>query len=117
MESVADEDVVALVMLQLEQLGRLNEETSHLAGDRLIQAAARAAERGAARVAGSAFRISGRRLAVVVCCAPERVRDVVRDIELEFLSGPSVRTSVAVAASGDRVEDLVASARTALQGA
>ena len=75
--SVAAEDVVVLIMLQLEELVRLNEEAGHLAGDPAGPATARAAERAAARAAGRAFRISSQQLAIILrrtsrsrtCCA------------------------------------------------
>jgi GGDEF domain-containing protein len=112
-----DEDAVVLVLLQLEELGRINDEQGPLAGDRLVQAAARAAERAAARVRGSAYRVSGRRIAVIVSAAPARVPDVLRDVDLEFAAGPSVQTSMAIGRAGIGADDLLEAARSGLRAA
>ena len=55
-----------VVVIELVDLPRLNEEAGHIAGDRLIAQAARSARRSAARLGGTAYRISGRRLAILV---------------------------------------------------
>ena len=113
--TATDERAFAVVLLQLEDLPRLNADASFLAGDRLIQVAARTAERAAARAGGSAFRASGRRLAVV---APVRREDgltrLVEQIQMEFAAGPSVRTAVSVWAPGERGDEVVSRARAAL---
>ncbi len=114
---VADEDVVVLVLLQLEELGRINEEQGAPAGDRLVQAAARASERAAARIGGAAYRVSGRRFAVVSRAAPQRVPDVLRDVHLEFVAGPSVRTSMALGRPSIEPDHLMDAARSGLRPA
>ena len=109
------EEPFAVVVLQLEDLPRLNAEASFLAGDRLIQVAARTAERAAARAGGSAFRASGRRLALV---APVRREDgltgLLEQVQVEFSAGPTVRTGVSVWAPGERGDEVVGRARDAL---
>jgi GGDEF domain-containing protein len=111
------EEPFAVVVLQLEDLPRLNAEASFLAGDRLIQVAARTAERAAARAGGSAFRASGRRLALV---APVRREDgltgLLEQVQVEFSAGPTIRTGVSVWAPGERGDEVVGRAREALAG-
>lgn len=110
-------DLVVVVMLQLEELARLNEESGYFAGDRLIQAAARDAERVAARVGGSAYRVAGRRLAVVASCSSEDARTVVDQVQIEILGGPSTRVAIAFGGVGDRPEEVIERARAALRPA
>ncbi|HSD76821.1 MAG TPA: HD domain-containing phosphohydrolase, partial [Solirubrobacteraceae bacterium] len=62
----------AVVLVELEDLARINAAEGHGAGDRTIQLAARAVQRAAARLGGTAFRASGRRFAVL---APLRGRE------------------------------------------
>jgi HD-GYP domain-containing protein (c-di-GMP phosphodiesterase class II) len=111
------EEPFAVVLVQLEDLPQLNAEASFLAGDRLIQVAARTVERAAARAGGSAFRASGRRLAVV---APVRREDgltrLLEQIQIEFAAGPAVRTGISVWAPGERGDEVVSRARDALAG-
>ena len=64
---------VAMLLVQLEDLPRINETAGYEAGDRLIQVAARNAQRMAARYGGTAYRFSGRRLAIAG--APGRRRE------------------------------------------
>jgi GGDEF domain-containing protein len=109
------EEPFAVVLVQLEDLPKLNAEASFLAGDRLIQVAARTAERAAGRTGGSAFRASGRRLAVV---APMRREDgltgLLEQVQMEFAAGPAVRTGISVWAPGERGDEVVSRAREAL---
>ena len=107
----------ALVLIQLEDLARVNAEAGPLAGDRVIQAAARSAQRAAARLGGSAYRASGRRLAVV---APVRAGSepsaVLDDVRTELVGGPAVRTALALCDAGETGDEILARARGALEG-
>ena len=55
-----------VVVLELVDLPRVNAEEGHVAGDLLIEQAARHARRAAARLGGTAYRASGRRLGIFV---------------------------------------------------
>src|SRR5829696_2359397 len=57
---------VCVVVLELTDLPEVNAESGHPAGDRLIQQAARRARRAAARLGGTAYRLSGRRFGILV---------------------------------------------------
>ena len=107
-------DLIVVLMVQAEEVGRLNEQVSHLAGDRLIEAAARSVERIAGRLTGEAFRVSGRRFAVVFPCDDERLEVVTAELPLEFVTGPSVTTAVVTGRRGDRPDQLLNAARAAL---
>ena len=102
-------------MLQLEELARINDEHGYLAGDRLIQVAARDAERVAARVGGSAFRVAGRRLAVIASCRSADARAVIDQVNLEFAGGPSTQVAIAFGGVGDDPDTVVARARDGLR--
>ncbi len=105
----------AVALLQLEELARVNEDISYPAGDHLIQVAARNAQRTAARFGGTAYRASGRRLAVLAPLnGSHGADDVVNGLLAEFASGPEVRAGVAVWRPGDRASDVVARARRSL---
>lgn len=105
----------AVALIQLEDLTRTNEEAGHQAGDRLIQLAARSAQRAAARWGGTAYRSSGRRLAVL---APLGTGDMAADLLLELASefsmGPSVRTALRELQPGDQASDVLDRARESL---
>jgi diguanylate cyclase (GGDEF)-like protein len=108
----------AVVLLQLQELARINDEAGYVAGDRLIQVAARRADRAATRLGGSAYRASGRRLAILVPVREgDDIGDVLQDIRSEFLAGPSVHTVASPWKPGDRGEAVLARARSALRGA
>ena len=105
----------AVAVVQLEDVPRLNDEASFMVGDRLIQVAARNLTRAAARLGGTAYRASGRRLAVLVPLrdgmSPERVE---QELDAEFTGGPSVRHAVVCWEDGERSEDVIARARRTL---
>ena len=87
-----------------------------LAGDRLIEQAARNTRRLAARLGGTAYRASGRRLGILV---PARERtltpEVLEDVYVEFLTGPAIRAAISVWATGEGGEAVLARAREALR--
>jgi GGDEF domain-containing protein len=105
-----------VVVLELVDLPHVNAESGHLAGDRLIEQAARCARRAAARLGGTAYRASGRRLAILVP-ARERARtaDVLVDVHAEFLGGPAIRAAFAAWSPSDDGEAVLARARDALK--
>ena len=105
----------AMVMIQIERLAEINAESSFLVGDRVLHVAARNVRRVAVRLGGTAYRASGRRLAILVPLradlSPERIAEEVR---LEFAGGPAASHAIVVWDRGVRGEDLVARARDAL---
>jgi HD-GYP domain-containing protein (c-di-GMP phosphodiesterase class II) len=106
---------VALAMAQLRDLERINAEGSFLVGDRVIQAAARNAQRAAVRLGGTAYRASGRRLAVLAPLSDDRSADDVRDeLEGEFVGGPAVDLAVVRWQAGEPGDDLITRARRLL---
>ena len=108
----------AVVLLQLQDLPRINDELGYPAGDRLIELAARQAANASTRLGATAYRASGRRLAMHV---PLREGDdigyVVEDIRTEFVAGPAVEVVASAWKPGDRGEDVIARARRALKRA
>jgi HD-GYP domain-containing protein (c-di-GMP phosphodiesterase class II)/GGDEF domain-containing protein len=110
------EDPFAVVILQLEDLRDVNREWGPLAGDRLIQMAARSAQRVAIRLGGRAYRDSGRRLAIVAPLRQRRSADeLVDEIHTEFATGPEVRAAAAVWEPGDSGDEVIDRARGAVR--
>jgi HD-GYP domain-containing protein (c-di-GMP phosphodiesterase class II) len=109
----------ALVMIELTSLARINAEHGHRAGDRLIEHAARAARRAAARLGGTAYRISGRRFAILLRARgdEQQVPGVTERVQAEFLEGPEVAAVTVVRSPDESPEVLVARARTELRAA
>ena len=112
------EGAFALAVVQLEDLPRLNSESSFMVGDRLLQVAARNLSRVAARLGGTAFRASGRRLALIAPLgdgqSPDRIE---HEVAAEFTGGPAIRQAVVRWEDGERGEQLIARARRALERA
>jgi HD-GYP domain-containing protein (c-di-GMP phosphodiesterase class II) len=107
-----------VVLLQLQDLPRINDELGYHAGDRLIQIAGRRALTAATRLGATAYRASGRRLAIHVPLREEDdFGDVLEDIRSEFMAGPAVDVVASAWKPGDRGEDVLARARRALKGA
>jgi len=105
----------AVVLIQLEDLPSVNEDVGYAAGDHLIQVAARNAQRTAARFGGTAYRASGRRLAILAPLADAGVAgDVLNHLMIEFAGGSSVRTATAVWSPGDHTADVLGRARASL---
>jgi diguanylate cyclase (GGDEF)-like protein len=105
----------AVVLVQLEDLPHINEHVGYAAGDHLIQVAARNAQRTAARFGGTAYRASGRRLAIVApLTRANAASDVLNNLMTEFAGGSSVRTATAVWTPGDHAADMLGRARASL---
>jgi HD-GYP domain-containing protein (c-di-GMP phosphodiesterase class II) len=106
----------ALVILELADLPRVNIDEGHRAGDRLIEQAARTTRRAAARLGGTAYRVSGRRLGILV---PARTGgpapDLLDDVREEFLAGPAVRAAVSAWSPRESGDAVLARARDALK--
>jgi diguanylate cyclase (GGDEF)-like protein len=106
---------VAILLVQLEDLPHINETDGYEAGDRLIQVAARNAQRMAARYGGTAYRFSGRRLAIVAPLADDENGDHLLDaLRTEFAAGPLVQAALSVLGHGERTSDTLERARRAL---
>jgi GGDEF domain-containing protein len=69
-EAAADEDPITVAIVQLDELDTINRGDGYAAGDRALLIAARATQLAAARVGGTVYRESGRRLAVLVKGVP-----------------------------------------------
>ena len=105
----------AVVLIQLEDLPNVNEDVGYAAGDHLIQVAARNAQRTAARFGGTAYRASGRRLAILAPLADANAAgDVLNHLMTEFAGGSSVRAATAVWSPGDHAGDVLGRARESL---
>jgi HD-GYP domain-containing protein (c-di-GMP phosphodiesterase class II) len=106
---------VAMLLLQLEDLPQINATTGYDAGDRVIQIAARNAQRMAVRYGGTAYRVSGRRFAIVTAVGDDGQEDRLLDaLRTEFIAGPSIRTTLSVLRAGDFASDVLDRARRAL---
>jgi HD-GYP domain-containing protein (c-di-GMP phosphodiesterase class II) len=106
---------IAMLLVQLEDLPRINETAGYEAGDRLIQVAARNAQRMAARYGGTAYRFSGRRLAIAAPLADDENGDHLLDaLRAEFAAGPLVRVTLSVVRQGERTSDALERARRSL---
>ena len=106
---------VAILLVQLEDLPHINATAGYEAGDRLIQVAARNAQRMAARYGGTAYRVSGRRLAILAPLADDENGDHLLDaLRAEFAAGPVVRATLPVRGQGERTSDTLERARRSL---
>ncbi|HVD55301.1 MAG TPA: HD domain-containing phosphohydrolase, partial [Thermoleophilaceae bacterium] len=106
---------VAMLLVHLEDLPQINGTAGYEAGDRLIQVAARNAQRMAARYGGTAYRFSGRRLAIVAPLADDENGDHLLDaLRAEFAAGPLVRATLSVLGEGERTSDALERARRSL---
>ena len=102
---------VAMLLVHLEDLPQINGTAGYEAGDRLIQVAARNAQRMAARYGGTAYRFSGRRLAIVAPLADDDDGDHLLDA---LRAGPLVRATLSVLGEGERTSDALERARRSL---
>ena len=106
---------VAILLVQLEDLPHINATAGYEAGDRLIQVAARNAQRMAASYGGTAYRVSGRRLAILAPLADDENGDHLLDaLRAEFAAGPVVRATLSVRGQGERTSDTLERARRSL---
>jgi GGDEF domain-containing protein len=105
-----------VVVLELTDLPRVNAEEGHVAGDLLIRQAARHARRAAARLGGTAYRVSGRRLGILIPAHERNVTpDLLDDVHAEFLAGPMIRAAISTWSPGEDGEAVLARARDALR--
>jgi GGDEF domain-containing protein len=106
----------AVLLLELTELAEINREAGFVAGDRLIQQAARRARQAAARLGGTAYRVSGRRLAILV---PAReghlLANMVEEVRAEFVPGPQIRVAMSAWIPGETGDAVLARARRALE--
>jgi HD-GYP domain-containing protein (c-di-GMP phosphodiesterase class II) len=110
-----NDERVALLLMQLEELPRVNEESGYQAGDHMIQLAARNAQRAAARCGGRAYRASGRRLAILASTdGASTASDPLVLIDSEFIAGPSIRVVMSVAERGEHASAVLERARDEL---
>ena len=104
-----------VALVELDGVESANRAEGYAAGDRVIQAAARGTQRAAARLGGTAFRESGRHLAVL---APSEVgtdgERLTRELFTELAFGPPVRIAAEGGAPGEDGEDVVRRARAKL---
>jgi HD-GYP domain-containing protein (c-di-GMP phosphodiesterase class II) len=113
--SVGGDTSLAVLVVQLEDVPRINQEVGYEAGDRIIQIAARNAQRTAARFGGRAYRSSGRRLAIVAPLRDdEAATELLEELRTEFAAGPTVRTALCVLRPGERAADVLVRARRSL---
>jgi GGDEF domain-containing protein len=105
----------SIAVVELVDVARVNAEAGHEVGDRLIEDGARATRRAAGRLGGTAYRVSGRRFAVLL---PVRDRapdsQLVDQIEAEFLGGPAVRVGLAVWSVGEDAAAVISASRRAV---
>jgi GGDEF domain-containing protein len=104
-----------MLLVHLEDLPQINATAGYEAGDRLIHVAARNAQRMAARYGGTAYRFSGRRLAIVAPLADDEDGDhLLHALRAEFAAGPLVRATLSVLGDGERTSDTLERARRSL---
>ncbi|WP_028062247.1 HD domain-containing phosphohydrolase [Solirubrobacter soli] len=103
------EATVAIV--QLDDLDSINCDEGYAEGDHALLIAARATQLAAARVGGTVYRDSGRRLSILI---PGANGDIAAELHTEFAIGPRVTIGVAVQRPDDTGETLIARARSAI---
>jgi GGDEF domain-containing protein len=109
----ANEITVAVV--QLEELAAINRDAGYAAGDRALLIASRATQLAAARVGGTVYRDSGRRLVVMVKGTPTgATHDLADELHTEFAIGPRVSVGITTGRPGEAAPDVLARARDAL---
>jgi GGDEF domain-containing protein len=117
-EAAAGRSPCVVVLAQLEDVGSINDGDGSAAGDRVIVQAARVIQRAAAQTGGTAYRVSGRRLAVL---APAPAGDdadaVLEQVRAEFLGGPRATFALSASQPGERGDEALTRARHALRAA
>ena len=105
-----------LALVELSELAHINAAAGFSAGDQAIEQAARSTRRAAARLGGTAYRLSGRRLAIVVPARDGHVPATALDeLHTEFLAGPAIRATLAAWSPGEHGEAVLERARDALR--
>ncbi len=104
-----------VVLAELTDLAKINEEEDYAAGDEAIKHVAGCMQRIAVRHGASAARLSGRRLALVVPDSDEaRAQAIAEEIHTELAGSHTVRFTSACWAEGDSGEDVLARAQAGL---
>src|SRR3954469_19018197 len=103
-----------VAVVQLEELEEINRRDGYAAGDRALLIASRATQLAAARVGGTVYRDSGRRLTILVKGTPVPTIDVAAELHTGFAIGPRVLVGVAVQEPGESGETLITRARAAI---
>jgi HD-GYP domain-containing protein (c-di-GMP phosphodiesterase class II) len=107
---------LTVAVVRLEGLEEVNRREGYVEGDRMILAAARAAQRAAVRFGGSVYRDSGRRLGILVTGTTSSAQpDLSAELHTEFALGPTVRIGVASSQPGETGEAVIGRARAALE--
>jgi GGDEF domain-containing protein len=106
----------AVVLIELTELRRVNDQSGFVAGDRMVVQAARNARRAAARLGGTAYRLGGRRFAILVPARESGLfMNVLGEVRDEFIRGPVVRTAMSAWMPGESGEAVLSRARSALR--
>ena len=105
-----------LVLVELSELAHINAASGFAAGDQVIDHAARGTRRAAARLGGTAYRLSGRRLAIVVPARDGHVpSNTLDEVHAEFLAGPAMHATMAAWSPGEEGDVVLNRARDALR--
>ncbi len=104
-----------VVLVELAEITKLNRRESYAAGDAAIRTAARAVQRAAARVGGTACRYDGRRLGLLAPDTDEpEAENLAAAIAEDLRDGPVVRAGFASWRPGDDGESVLVRARARL---
>jgi diguanylate cyclase (GGDEF)-like protein len=104
-----------VVLVRIMDIERVNREQGYAMGDASIQFAARAVQRAAGNCGGTAVRMSGRTLGVIIPGADEEsAESCAEEIGKELAQGPATRCSTAAWRPGDSGEDVIARAESGL---
>ena len=107
----------SVLVVELRDVARVNAEQGYAAGDAVIQRAAKALQRVAARVGGTPCRIGGRRLGLVVPGDERTAETCASDFTAELAGGAAVALATATWRPGDSGEAVIERAQTALAAA
>ncbi|MGI8597115.1 MAG: HD domain-containing phosphohydrolase [Thermoleophilaceae bacterium] len=113
--SVQDSTFSALA-LEMVDIAELNRREGYAAGDDSIVGVARVLERVAARAGGTAARLGGRRLALILPrSGEEETAGLIDELIQELERGPTVRIARATWSPGERGHEVVDRARAGLR--
>jgi GGDEF domain-containing protein len=105
-----------LVLVELSELAHINAASGFASGDQVIEQAARSTRRAAARLGGTAYRLSGRRLAIIVPARDGHVPpNTLDEVHAEFLAGPAMHATMAAWSPGEEGDAVLNRARDALR--
>jgi diguanylate cyclase (GGDEF)-like protein len=106
----------AVILVELSEIASLNRQEGYAAGDRAIQAVARAVQRAAARCGGTACRYGGRRLGITAPEADELIAGrLAAELKADLSGSQVVSTAVAAWEPGDTGDDVVERAHVRLK--